>query len=182
MVETLVVRSVVPARQWRFNLWPAVVYVSSSEFYFLRYLRRASLSFFLLLAAGFRKTPSVRNWRERQRTHLLQDGARRRRGKLVSYLVDRSNWNWNLRGRTVPGGESAARLRSAGLPAENGYAGSARGGGREFNTLRRIVLHTPTQAELGWGTLGSLDRRDNPGRFEFHELGAVGTGSAGFRC
>jgi len=71
---------------------------------------------------------------------------------------------------------------TAGLPAENGYAGLARGGGREFNTLRRIVLHTPTQAELGWGTLGSLDRRDNPGRFQFHELGAVGAGSAGFRC
>src|SRR5713226_3384802 len=89
------------------------------------------------------------------------------------YLRDRLDWNWNQRGRTSPRGESAAGLRFSGLPTEDGYAGSARGRECEVNLPSCVVLHIPTQAELGWGTRFS---------FGFYSVDPDGAGSVGFRC
>jgi len=54
----------------------------------------------------------------------------------------------------------------SGFPAEDGYAGGAGGG----DPPTCIVLLTPTQAELRWGT-----------RFVFNSVGAAWTGATGFR-
>jgi len=69
--------------------------------------------------------------------------------------------------REIGGGAAAT-----GVPAKDGNAGTARGCGCKFAPIC-VVLHTPTQAELGWGTRCS---------FGIYNLGAAGAGSAGFRC
>jgi len=57
------------------------------------------------------------------------------------------------------------------LPAEDGDAGTARG-----CDTSSVVLHTPTQADLGWGTRLNAGFSINSG------MDAAGTGSACFRC
>jgi len=66
----------------------------------------------------------------------------------------------------VPG-ESAARLRFRAFQQKM----AMRAAHTAVTTPKCIVLHTPTQAELGWGTRLVLNRMD-----------AAWTGAAGFRC
>jgi hypothetical protein len=66
IVETLLVRCVVPAREWRFNLWPAVVCVL---LFLFSSLLSAGLPFFF--SAGFQAGPSVRNLTAKLLTLLL---------------------------------------------------------------------------------------------------------------
>src|SRR6266849_3408261 len=66
IVETLLVRRVVPTREWRFNLWPAVVCVL---LFLFSSLSSAGLPFFF--SAGFQAGPSVRNLTAKLLTLLL---------------------------------------------------------------------------------------------------------------
>ena len=66
IVETLLVRRVVPTREWRFNLWPAVVCVLLLLF---SSLSSVGLPFFF--SAGFQAGPSVRNLTAKLLTLLL---------------------------------------------------------------------------------------------------------------
>ncbi len=66
IVETLLVRRVVPTREWRFNLWPAVVCVLLLLF---SSLSSVGLPFFF--SAGFQPGPSARNLTAKLLTLLL---------------------------------------------------------------------------------------------------------------
>jgi hypothetical protein len=86
MVETLVVRLAVPACQWRFNLWPAVVRALFVSVLFSTVSSSGSQSFFFSVA-GFWAARLVRNWRERRRTHLLQKPGCGEKGQAPSLRV-----------------------------------------------------------------------------------------------
>ncbi len=81
-----------------------------------------------------------------------------------SYRRDYLRWNWNQTGTQCASGGIGGGAAVSGLRAENGDAGCARGFASH---------HTPTQAELGWGTRF----------FRFlHGVDIGWAGSARFRC
>ncbi len=98
-------RWVAPARQWRFNFM-ACRGLRSPRFIFFAIF----LAVFVLFFGGF--LGRAFGQESGRKTNYSASHARaENRGGDRPYPRPRSDWNWNQRGRTVPGGESAAGLR-----------------------------------------------------------------------
>ena len=142
MVETLLVRSIAPAQEWRFNLWPAVVYACPRFIFFVIF--SAALVFVfggvfsgVFFPAAFGQEPG----KPTPPLSSSEKGSEARAGDRP-YLRDDLNWNWNQRGRSVPGSGIGGGAAVSGLSTEDGYAGAARGCECGFNAFDCSVLLT----------------------------------------